>query len=353
MHSKHIVIPILLLLGCGSVSEAQPAPAVETVPVALATAGEIEVPHTLALTGTLGAKEESFVAADVAGRVVSTHVERGDFVEAGALLVRVDVDAASTNAAEARAQLEATRADDAQARLECERSELLWQRRAISEGEHDRDMARCQASTWSVRAAEARLARARMSVGDGMVRAPFGGLVAERSISAGEYVRTDTRVATLLDTSSLRLELTVPEADALAIAVGQKVSFTVSALAGETFEGTVRYLGPAIRHDSRDLTVEAIVENTDGRLRPGMFAVSELALGTQARIGVPREAVRVTDGTAHVFVASNDRVEERVVRLGPEIGTSIAILEGLSSGERVVSPVGAEIEDGIAFTTSH
>jgi membrane fusion protein, multidrug efflux system len=349
MQPKHIAIPIFLLIACGSVSEAQPAPAVETASVTLASVEELQVPHTLTLTGTLAAREESFVAADVTGRVISTHAERGDFVEEGALLVRVDVEAAASSAAEARAQLEATRADDAQARLECERSDRLWERRAISEGEHDRDRSRCEASAWSVRAAEARLSRAQMSVSDGMVRAPFRGLVAERSISAGEYVRTDTKIATLLDTSTLRLELTVPEADALAISVGQTVRFQVSALAGETFEGTVRYLGQALRHESRDLVVEALVENPDGWLRPGMFAVSEVDLGEVSRVGVPRDAIRAAGGTSHVFVARDGRVEERVVRVGPEVGSSIAILEGLEAGEQVVSPVGPEIQDGIAI----
>ncbi len=345
-----LFVALALLAGCESVSEAQPPTAPPAIEVAITAAAEADVSRTLTLTGTLAAREDSAVAADVTGRVVSTHVERGELVEAGAVLARVDVEAAAVGAAEARAQLESTRADDAQARLECRRSELLWERRAITDRERDRDRSRCEASSWAVRAAEARLARAQLGVGDGVVRAPFRGIVAERAISPGEYVRPDTRVALLLDTSTLRLELTVPEADTLAIVEGQLVRFTVAALPGATFEGRVQYVGPALRRDSRDLTVEALVDNAAGQLRPGMFAVSEIDLGAAPQLTVPRTALRDVDGTSRVFVANNDHVEERVVRIGPAVGESIVILEGLAAGDRVVDAPSEALSDGTLIT---
>jgi membrane fusion protein (multidrug efflux system) len=199
-----------------------------------------------------------------------------------------------------------------------------------------------------VRAAEARVALMQKNVGDGMVRAPFAGMIAERPVAAGEYVRADTRVATLLAVETLRLELTVPETDALAVAVGQVVRFHVASVPDATFEGTIRFLGPALRRGTRDLLVEALVPNADGRLRPGMFAVSEVDLGQVDRIAVPRTALRMDDGTAHVFVAQDGRLDERVVRLGPETGDQVVVLEGLSAGERVVAPLDTDVRDGRA-----
>ncbi len=348
MHPISIVIlAVVALTGCDGASQAAAQEAEPRLSVTLVTVTETDVAHTLTLTGTLAAREESQVAADVQGRVLSTNVERGDIVEAGATLARVDTETASLSAAEARAQLEAARADDAEARLECGRSQALFERRAISEGERDRDQARCEASAWNVRAAEARVSRAVASVTDGTVRAPFRGMIAERFVTAGEYVRPETRVATLVSTDSLRLELAVPEADALAIAVGQTVRFDVAALPGESFEGTVRYVGPAVRRDSRDVTVEALVDNTGGTLRPGMFAVSELDLGLASQVTIPRTAIREDDGTAHVFVARGGRLEERVVRTGPDAGSSIVVLDRLRAGERVVAPIPDEARDGI------
>jgi len=334
-------------------AEARPQRTEPALQVSLATARRMQVSRTLSLTGTLAATQESDVAADVVGKVHSTHVERGDVVAKGAPIARVDVRAASLQASDARAQLEAARAQDAQNRLECGRSDVLWAKRVISDGERDRDRSRCEASAWSVRAAEARVALAQKSIGDGVIRAPFAGMIAERPVAAGEYVRADTRVATLLATDSLRLELTVPEADALAVAIGQSVRFQVSAIPDRSFEGTIRYLGPAVRRGTRDLLVEAVVPNADGRLRPGMFAVGAVDLGLEERVAIPRDSVRAEAGIAHVFVERNGRLDERVVRLGPEAGTNVVVLEGLSAGERVVAAPGPEVRDGrIVATTS-
>lgn len=351
--TRNTMLPLFALLaGCTSVSEARPQAMEVPLAVTLTAATETQVPTTLALTGTLAASQESDVAADVTGKVLSVGVERGDLVAAGTPLARIDVRAASMQASEARAQLESARAQDAQNRLECGRSETLWARRAISDGERDRDRARCAASAWSVRAAEARASLASKAIGDGVVRAPFAGMIADRPVAAGEYVRPDTRVVTLLQTDTLRLELTVPEADALSIALGQTVRFQVSAVPGATFEGTIRYIGPAVRRGSRDMMVEATVDNAEGRLRPGMFAVSEVSLGRVARVVVPRAALRTEDGTSHVFVAQGNRLDERIVRTGPDAGAAVVVLEGLRAGDRIVASVGPEVVDGRTFTAT-
>lgn len=346
--AKAAVLVTLALAPACQRAEARPPRVEAPLAVTLVTAEQASVPRSLVLTGTLAASQESDVAADVAGRVLSTHVERGVVVAAGAPLARIDVRAARQQAAEAQAGLEAALADDAQARLECQRSDHLLGARAISELQHERDRARCAASAAMVRAAQARIRLATQGVTDGVVRAPFAGLVAERPISVGEFARPGSPVATILQTDPLRLELTVPEADVAAIVQGQAVRFEVSAVPGVTFDGTIRYVGPSLRRASRDLLVEATVPNAAGRLRPGMFAVTRVELGASLNVVAPRAAIRTEDGTARVFVEAHGRLEERVVRLGPEQGGKVAVLEGLAAGERLVAPVGPEVHDGIA-----
>ena len=114
---------------------------------------------------------------------------------------------------------------------------------------------------------------------DTAVRAPFAGLVAERAVSVGDYVTKGTRVATVVSIDPLRVELTVPEQAVSRIKVGQPVRLTVDAYPGEEFAATVRFVSPSLRVDQRALTVEAIVPNTDARLKPGFFATALIAAG--------------------------------------------------------------------------
>src|SRR5256885_1754661 len=105
--------------------------------------------------------------------------------------------------------------------------------------------------------------------------------VVERFVTAGEYVRPDSRVITLVDVDSLRVELTVPEGDVVHVRQGMPVDFQTSTGDGRTIHGRVRYIGPAVRRQTRDAVVEAVVENPGHDLRPGMFVTASLALGTQ------------------------------------------------------------------------
>ena len=334
------------LAACSRVSEAQPVPSDPVLHATLATVEAQAVPRSLSLTGSLVAEQESDVAPDTAGKVLKTFVERGQVVAKGAPLARLDVRAAALAAADARAQREAARAQERLARADCGRSARLFDLHVIPAAEHDRDLARCAAAQWTARAAEARARIADKAVGDGVVRAPFAGLVAERAVAAGEYVRPDSRIVTLLAVDPLRLELTVSEQDLRAVHVGQQVSFQVAALPTETFAGSIRYVGPAVRRASRDSVVEAIVDNPAGRLRPGLFAIAHLNLDPTTMPVVPAAAVRRDGQSPRVFVAVGDRLEERVVQLGTQRDGLIAVTTGLRAGERVATDGGAALRDG-------
>jgi RND family efflux transporter MFP subunit len=150
-----------------------------------------------------------------------------------------------------------------------------------SQAEYDRISDQCRTTPLSVTASEARAHAAALVVGDGVIRAPFAGVVTERYVEVGQYVRQDTKVVALVDLDPLRLEFTVPEASLAAVKEGNKVTFTVSAYPDRSFDGTVKYVGAAVREATRDLVTEAIVPNADKFLRPGMFASVLLETGTE------------------------------------------------------------------------
>jgi membrane fusion protein (multidrug efflux system) len=340
----------LAFAGCTSASAEsrkanEPPPAVK---VESLTVSQRTLPRFLTLTGTLLPNQKADVAADVNGKIQATFVERGSFVAKGAPLASVDPRSAAISRAEASAQARAQAAQSDLATSECARTDKLFEEGSLSQAEHDRQAAQCQATGWSKKAAEARAALAGKMLGDSTIRAPFSGVVAERVVTVGEYVRPDTRVITLVDVDTLRLELTVSESDITNIHEGQDVQFHVQSFGNEDFTATIKYVGPALRRASRDLVVEASLDNAARRLKPGMFATARIALGTYDTPVVPKLALREEGSTQHLFVIKNSRLEERVVETGDQTGDEIAIAKGVAAGELIVARNGSELKDGSA-----
>jgi membrane fusion protein (multidrug efflux system) len=296
----------------------------------------LSVPRTLRLTGSLRGHREVDLAANATGRVLSTAVERGAQVKPGQVIATLDVRAATLSAAEAKAQAESMRAQDSQARVECERYEKLRQKGAISDLEYQAKVTQCQTLPLTTEAAQARAALAAQNVGDGVVRAPFAGVIAERFIEVGQYVRQDSKVVTLVAVDPMRLEVAVPEAEVGKVREGAELSFGVAAHPERRFTGKLRFLSGIIRKDTRDLVVEALVDNPERLLMPGMFADAELAVGTVELPSVPKKALFTQAEQPRAFVVVEGRLEERVLALGPALGDRVSVTRGVKVGDRVV-----------------
>src|SRR4051812_22899476 len=283
------LLGLAALAGCKGGSADAAAAVKEEPPVSVQTEAVqvIEVPRTLRLTGTLRGDRETDLAANASGRVTATSVERGEQIKPGQVLAKLDTRAAALSAADARAQVDSIRAQAEQAQGECDKYEQLKARGAISDLEYQQKITQCRTLPLNVQAASARAALAAQNVGDGVIRAPFAGVVTERYVEVGQFVRQDSRVVTIVSADPLRLQIAVPEAQIGSVKEGAEVTFTVAAYPKRTFEGKVRFVSGALRATTRDLVVEAIVPNPDRALLPGMFADLELGIGTQRLASVP------------------------------------------------------------------
>jgi RND family efflux transporter MFP subunit len=338
----------------------------------------------LRVTGSLMADEHADVAAETAGRVIATPVERGTRVTTGTVLVRIsgtEADAqlreAEANAAqiEARLGLSANQPFDpvhvpevmnAKASLdwaeaEFNRIKALLDQKVVSQSEYDQRLTQVQAarqqyqaavngaqqSYRSLVAARARVDLARKASADTVVRAPFDGLVAERLVSTGDYVTRGTKVASVVKIDPLRVELTVPEQYLSRVTSGQAVRLSVDAYAGETFPAKVRFVSPALKTDQRALTVEAVAPNAGGRLKPGLFATALLQEPSPApALLVPSSAIETVAGTSRVYVIAGGKVEERIVTLGEHVGDRIELATGVKAGETVAANPRGKLTDG-------
>jgi membrane fusion protein (multidrug efflux system) len=304
------------------------------------------MPELLTLTGTLKASQSTELAADVNGKVTATFVERGQPVKHGQLLAVIDSRMAAFAATAAKAQAKVAQSQLEEAQRECERVKHLLDTGAISQAEYDRQTSQCTTQQWSAAAAQAQVETAAKSLGDTSIRAPFDGIVGERFIDVGQYVQPQTRVASIYNPDPLRLELTVPEANVAAIQTDMAVTFTVTAYGDQRFTGNVKFISPNVRESSRDLIVEAVVPNTDRKLKPGMFAVARIELGDKPRPVVPTASIVKDDTGARVFVVADGLAQERLVALGETVEDVVAVTSGVQPGEKVVVKPGPDVRDG-------
>jgi len=354
--------------GCGH-KESKNEPAAKEDPVVHAKVVQVAeqaMPEYLTLIGTLRANQESDIAADAAGKVVATFIERGQPVTKGDSIARLDSRAAVIGVNVAEAQSNLVKSNQEQAQRECERVKHLLETGAISRAEYDRTTSECSSTQWSVAAAQAQQENARKLVGDSNIRAPFDGVIGERYVNVGQYVQSSTKVASIYDPDPLRLELTVPEAQAGAIQRDMTLTFSVTAFGEEKFSGTVRFVSPNIRESSRDLVVEAVVPNpppagasaktsakrgtgtaSSGKLRPGMFATAKLLLSEHPVPTVPTSALRREGIAARLFAVIDGRANERLVQIGEEKDGVIAVVSGINKGDTVVAEPGPDVHDGV------
>ena len=344
-----LILPaVLLAVGCHRNADGPPmsaAPAAISVNTVQVEARPM--PKVLPLTGSLIANQSAGVAANASGRVLKTFVERGSLVKAGAPLIQLDSRSASLGQAEARANLRNAQTQAQLSDQQCARNQELFRRGAISKDEWERQSSQCLTSAGSADAARARADNAQHTLSDATVRAPFAGMVSERSVNVGEYVQPSTRVLTLVEVDPLRLQLTVSEADVGRVHEEQVVQFEVDAYPNELFSGTVKYIDPTVRTATRDMVVEATVPNTDRRLRPGMFASARLTLPEEPLPTVPKTSLRPLSDVQHLFTVVDGHIEERIVQIGPTKDDMVAVLQGVKPGDKVVINPGDTVKDGL------
>jgi RND family efflux transporter MFP subunit len=356
----------------------------EPVAVSLVTAEERSLPNALDVTGTLMADAQTDIASEIEQRIVEIQVERGQYVTAGQVVARLDAQDAHNQLHEAEAseaqirerlgladgqpfdplktpEVQQARAVMERAAADYKRYAQLVDEGAVSQADHDLRRADSLAAKaqyesslnqmrqlyQSLLAQRVRVAMGQKAVADTIIRAPYGGLIAEKCVSVGRYMKKGDRIATLVRVDPLRIELTIPEGAITAVHKGQKVSFRVQSYPDRPFEGVIAYVGPALRADSRALVVEAVVPNPKGQLQPGLFATASIELpARRPSVVVPASALRNEGGVFKLFVAKTDRAEMRMVQVGREAGGMVEVQRGLAAGERVVDRPAAGLADG-------
>ena len=340
-----VLVSLLAAAGCKKAAPPTAKPPASPMHVDALTVAAVDAPETLRLTGSLRGARETDLAANVNGRVLETFLERGASIQKGALLARVDVSAAALALAEAKLQVATSKTQEAINLADCARYEQLKARGAATELEYDQVTAKCKTAPLNVEAAQARQSIAAKNVGDGAIRAPFGGVIAERYVEVGEYVQSSSKVASIAQIDELRLEFSVPEANWPSVKVGADVAFRVTAYGDALFHGKVLHIAGRVRA-TRDVLVEASVPNADRKLLPGMFAGVDLSIGTRSLPALPKSAVFTQNGKQNVFVIKDGLLEQRVLQTSAEFQGQVPVLRGVAVGDQVVRDYNPELSNG-------
>ena len=219
------------------------------------------------------------------------------------------------------------------------------------------DTARTQVTTAQAAAAQARAAiattqtqveQARKAIADTVITAPISGYVSERVADLGEFATTNSKIATILRTSVLRMKIDIPEQNIGQVKVGQGISLQTSAYPDRNFAGTIVRISPNVNVTSRTMTVEAEVDNGEGLLKPGQFATVRIAQGApKPTVMIPAAAVKTDGDVNKVFVIKDGRAEERTVKLGILENDLIEVQQGVKEGEVVAIANLNQIYDGV------
>jgi len=330
-----LVLALSFLPGCAAdekpdVDMAKP---VVAVPVTVA-----DIEDRIEATGQLLAKDEAEIASEVAGPITEVLVDEGSRVRAGQLLLSVDPERRKLQLADAKAVLAEARAAKEEARRHWQRIKQLHAKGASSNSSLDQARTNMETAGSRLEAAMAQVGVAERAVRDANVRAPFAGLVARRRVSRGEFVRVGQPLFEIVALDPVEVEFHVAERDSARVAEGQQVDVRVAPYPGEVFRGTVTMISPTIDPATRTLRVKAVVPNSDGRLRPGLFARADLGVALRKSVVlVPEEAVLLRADGQVVYLAGADHFAHRtLVKTGSHRKGMVEIVSGVAAGSDVV-----------------
>jgi RND family efflux transporter MFP subunit len=271
----------------------------------------------------------------------------GDRVRSGEVLARVESREVTARLEQAEASVAAASAMERNARLMKERMGRLLAKQAATQKNLDDATAGYEAAAASLKAAEEGVRTARMYVAYSAVAAPFDGVVVERRVEEGDTAAPGMPLFVVEDTSRMKVEAQVPETALVGRRIGDPVEIEVDAAGGGVRRATLSEILPTADPRSRTRAVRALLDNSDGALRSGMFARMRLSGEEGKAVAVPETALVRRGPLTGVFVVDPREVARlRWVTLGEARDGRAEILTGLSAGERIVTEPPAGLEDG-------
>ena len=383
-----LLVLLLVSVGCAKKEGPVLKKNADVVTIDVATVTAHNTARVVETVGTLFPFDETVISAEIDGRVDEVKADLGDSVKLGDVLVHISDEEQRYLVAQNEAQLrqsmerlglkteneklkdikDAPDTRKAEAELYDTQTRYARQKQLSDTGigapaDLDQAQARFRASQAAydstlfatrnllqeVERFKAVLELQRKKLRDTNVRAPFNGAVKERTVNVGQYVRVNTALFTLVKIDPLRLKLEVPERMAPWVKNGQIVEVSLEAFEGHPFQGRVWRIAPTVDQSKRTFIVEALVENSAGKLKPGSYARARVPTQKIERtMLVPATAVNYVFGSNKVFVVKGGVIEAKDVKTGDRFDANIEIVEGaIAEGQQVAVSQLQKLDTGV------
>jgi RND family efflux transporter MFP subunit len=348
-----LAVVICALLSAGCAKKETKAAGEKVANVRVQAAKTMSVRPYVTAVGTLMPDEQVVASSEVDGIIRSVAVDEGMVVAKGQLLAAVDDTDYRLEVQRAEAALRQAEATLDNTTLEFNRKEALHKEELVTKQQFDDVSTRRSLVTADRERARATLALAKEKLAKTKISSPLNGVVKEKKVSPGDYVKSAMPIFTIIRIAPLKLDFTVAEKEAGKVKVGQDVSFIVDALPDRSFGGRVSVIYPHLEEKTRTLRVEALVPNHDRFLKPGFFARVTLFTGAPRNaVVVPLNTILYDESKTKIFVAEAGRARERQVKIGLKYGEMLEITDGLREKETVVTVGQNNLAEGVKLNVA-
>ena len=354
---KNIIIAIIILLvvvgiiagikalQIGAMMSMKPPVMIETVTAAVVEPQRWE--SVLTSVGSLTAVQGVMVSAEVAGKVVKIAFEPGSMVQEGDLLVQQDVVAET-------AQLRSAEANHELAKVNFARAKRLLKEQTYSRSEYDNADAQLKQTA-------AQFDNLKAAIAKRTIQAPFTGALGIRLVNLGEMLSVGDEIVSLQSLDPVFANFSLPQQHFSKIENGLLVRIQTDALPGTVLEGTITAINPQVEAATRNIMVQATLQNDDLLLRPGMFVTITVLLPEQQDVlAIPATAVLNAPYSDSVFIVEDTPEDspskggqiarQQFVRIGRRLGDFAAVESGLNEGDMVVTTGAFKLRNGQAVT---
>jgi len=287
--------------------------------------------------GTLYPYETVEISAEIDGILKDVRVEEGTIVARGDLLAAIDESDYELQVRHAEAVLRQAETSLSNAIVEFRRKEPLYKEGLLSKEEFDAVSTRLSLAEAEVDKAKASLSLMQQRLYKTKIYSPLSGVVKEKRVSPGNFIKTGTPLFTVIQTNPIKLLFQISEKDAGRLKVGEEVLCKVDPYPEKEFKGKLNIINPSLDETTRTLKVEALIPNREGLLKPGLFARVILYTGSpRSTLVVPATALLYEAEKVKVFTIEEGRAKERIIKTGDKYNDMFAVLEGLKEGDKVV-----------------
>ncbi|MBK1794644.1 efflux RND transporter periplasmic adaptor subunit [Devosia sp. WQ 349] len=334
-----------------AVVEDTTAVAKQLIPTEIVEIAPTTLKQSVKVTGSLVPGHQASVSAQASGRVLSVTVSPGDAVNEGDVLAEIDRATLEIQLNQQRATAEATRIQLSNSRQQLERTEELARQGLTSPSALEQARSATAALESNLAALENGVAAAEIALDNATVRSPLSGVVSARSVEPGQIIGAGTPLFTVVNLDSMEFQASASVNSSALVTAGQPVAVSVNGVSGKAFEGKVVRVNPVATAGTRTVPMYIEINNVDGILRGGMFAVGEVTVAEKPdAIALPTAAVREDADGEFVLALNNGTLERKAIEVGAAWDRGrIVEVTGLTVGESVIAAALSEVSAGDTY----